>query len=65
MVVEHTKYAIATKSFPLFFDDGEGNSVDTIEDAAIGSKEDCEAELKCFDEPENYQIIEVKVSYEF
>ena len=29
------------------------------------TKEECEKELKIYDEPNEYQIIKVKVTYEF
>lgn len=58
------KYCIASKSFPLmFFEDGE--EYDDIEAIHLTRKEDCENELKTYDEPEEYQILKVKVTYEF
>ena len=65
MIIESKKYAIVTKGFPLLFDDGEGNNVSNFEEAFLGSYENAEAELKCYDEPDKYQILEVKVTYEF
>ena len=65
MIIESKKYAIATKGFPLLFDDGEGNNVSNFEEAFLSSYESTEAELKCCDEPDKYQILEVKVTYEF
>lgn len=66
MIIENKKYVIATKSFPLEFDDGSGNRVSDFNDAYIGTYEERKATLdECFDEPEEFQILEVKVTYEF
>ena len=60
------KYAIATKDFPLEFDDGNENGVDNIEEAHLYSdKEDADKILQNFDEPDEYQVIKVDVTYEF
>lgn len=66
MIVENKKYVIATKSFPLEFDDGSGNSVSDFNDAYLGTYEERKSTLvECFDEPDEHQILEVKVTYEF
>lgn len=65
MKIEKTKYAIASKIFPLAFDDGDGYQTDDIDNAYFyDSYEDAEI-IKRFDEPENFQILTVKVTYEF
>lgn len=65
MIIETEKYCIATKDFPLQFDDGEGNSVSDFRYAHLDSYEYMKSELEHFDEPENFQILKVKVTYEF
>lgn len=64
MVFEDEKYCIVSKTFPLNF------YVDGCEYREFGAevlfnKEECEAELATYDEPENCQIIKVKITYEF
>lgn len=64
MIITKEKYCIATKSFPLMFLYG-GTELDTLDDDVLTvSKEYCENELRTYDEPENYQILKVTVSYE-
>lgn len=65
MIIENKKYVIATKSFPLEFDDGSGNMVRDFNDAYLGTYDEINSELECFDEHGEYQILEVKVTYEF
>lgn len=66
MVIKKTKYAIVTKKFPLEFDDGNENNVDSIEEAYLYSdKEDANKILQHFDDPDEHQIIKVDVAYEF
>lgn len=66
MIITKTKYAIVTKNFPLEFDDGDGNRVDSIEEAYLYSyEEDANKILQHFDAPDEYQIIKVDVAYEF
>lgn len=65
MIIENKKYVIATKTFPLKFDNGDGNNVSDFNDACLSSYDETKAELECFDEPDKYQILEVKVTYEF
>lgn len=65
MIIENKKYVIATKSFPLEFHDGLGNMVSDFNDSHLGSFNEVKSELECFDEPDEYQILEVKVTYEF
>lgn len=60
------KYVIVTKYFPLEFDDGNGNRLDSIEDARLyNDMEDANNVLQYFDDPDEYQIIQVSVIYEF
>lgn len=66
MVIKKTKYAIVTKKFPLEFDDGNENNVNSIEEAYLYSdKEDANKILQHFDDPDEHQIIKVDVAYEF
>lgn len=66
MLITRTKYAIVTKNFPLEFDDGNENRVDSIEEAYLYSdEEDANKILQHFDEPDECQIIKVDVTYEF
>lgn len=67
MIIENKKYVIATKSFPLEFDDGSGNMVSDFNDAYLGGTyEERKTTLnECFCEPEEYRILEVKIIYEF
>lgn len=64
MIIENKKYVIATKSFPLEFDDGSGNMVSDFTDAYLGTYEEIKTQLGYFDEPEEHQILEVKITYE-
>lgn len=65
MIIENKKYVIATKSFPLEFDDGSGNRVCDFNDAYLGTYDEVKTQLGYFDESDKYQILEVKVIYEF
>ena len=64
MIVSKEKYCIASKEFPLKFYRC-GCETDELEDDVLRSKESCEYELSTYDEPEEYQILKVKVTYEF
>lgn len=64
MKITKEEYCIATKSFPLKFDDGNGNDIDCIEKAALATKEESEEELKTFDNPDDYQVRKVTITYE-
>lgn len=60
------KHAIITKDYPLEFDDGNGNRVDSIEEAYLyNDEEDANKILQHFDEPDEHQVIKVDVTYEF
>ena len=66
MKITNKKYVIATKDFPLEFDDGNGNRLDNIEDARLyNDMEDVNSVLQYFDDPDGHQIIQVNVTYEF
>jgi hypothetical protein len=68
MKIEKNKYVIATKDFPLQFEDNftDGEDTEFIEDAAFYDfKETAVEELDRFDEPEKRQILKVKITYEF
>lgn len=65
MKIKFEKFVIATKSFPLEFDDGTGDTVDDMEYAILYETEgNAEIELERFDEPDQFQILPVKVTYE-
>lgn len=68
MKIVNIKYVIATTNFPLLFDDGNGNSVDDIEDAYLYINKDvAQNNLDKFDDDVfgNYQILPIKQTYEF
>lgn len=66
MKVIEENYCIASKTLPLKFYDHNGNESNFIEPCVLFfDKEECEKELKIYDEPNEYQIIKVKVTYEF
>ena len=66
MVRKNKTYAIVTKDFPLGFDDGNGNRLDNIEDAHLyNDMEDANKVLQHLDDPDEHQIIQVDVTYEF
>lgn len=64
--ISKQKYAIVNKKFPIQFHDGCGNEMNDIEDAYlyIDNDEAIEA-LGNYDEPDEYHIIKVNVTYEF
>jgi hypothetical protein len=65
--IENIKYVIATKEFPLEFEDrnSEGEDTELIEDAWLyDSIQTAEVELDRFDEPDKRQIVKVKITYE-
>ena len=65
MIIGNNKYVIATKSFPLEFDNGYGNMVSDFNGSYLGTYDEMKTQLGYFDEPDKYQILEVKVTYEF
>lgn len=65
MIIKNEKYTIATKDYPLTFDDGNGNSVDDLDDAYLDlSYDNTKARLENYDEPDEFQILKVRVTYE-
>lgn len=66
MIIKNEKYTIATKDYPLTFDDGNGNPVDDLDDAYLDlSYDNTKARLEnCFDEPDEFQILKVCITYE-
>lgn len=65
MIISEEKYCIASKEFPLKFYDNKGYEYDVFNRYILMDKKDCEYELNEYDEPEEYQILKVQVSYEF
>lgn len=68
MRLHFDRYVIATREFPLRFDniDECGEFVDDIESAYLyDTEEDIVNELLQFDDPEIYQSLKIKVTYEF
>jgi hypothetical protein len=64
MVIEKTKFVIATKSFPLMFENDECGDTDYIEDASFYDEEKyAEDELSRFDDPDTRLILPVKITY--
>lgn len=64
--ISKQKYVIVTKNFPLEFDDGDGNSMDNIEEARLYNDMECANNvLQYFDDPDEHQIIKVDITYEF
>lgn len=68
MIITEERYVIATRDFPLEFDDGYGNNVDDIRDAKKYKKiDDAAQEINNYDEDcrEQYEVRKVVISYEF
>lgn len=67
MIVKKNKYVIATKDFPIVFDDGDGNLEKDIQYAYLYPDKSCAEKILSneFDEPDNFQILEVNITYEF
>ena len=63
MIITEEKYCIASKSFPLRFYRF-GNETDTLEYDVLRSKDSCDDELKMIHDPNEFQILKVKISYE-
>lgn len=64
MIVSNNKYCIASRSFPLKFYLYHGSETDELNHECLMSYTDCETALKEFDDPEQYHILQVKVTYE-
>ena len=67
MITTNTKYIIATKEFPLLFDDGDGNMIDEVECAYLyDEKEHAQYRIdNTFDKPDSYMVLRVKITLEF
>lgn len=65
MIVEKIKYVVATKDYPLCFSDSNGHFRSDFAKADLSTYELCESELRQMKNPENYQILQVKITYEF
>ena len=65
MIIEKTMYCIVSKTFPLKFYN-EGYDYNSTLDESLMSKtfEDCQKELATYDEPDECQIVPVKITYE-
>ena len=63
MIISKDMYCITSKSFPLKFYRC-GNETDELIHDVLMSKESCEDELQTYDEPEEFQVLNVKVTYE-
>lgn len=65
MKIEKTMHCIASKTFPLKFYDYNGCERESMDDENIlMTYAECVAQLKLYDEPEEYQILAVKITYE-
>lgn len=65
MIIKMTKYAIATKTFPLMFTDESGEFYDSIDEIVLNDSEEYTMDLISeFDEPENLQAAKINVTYE-
>lgn len=66
MIIKNKKYVIISNDYPLKFYTGDGCLDDFFEEAVLyESKEQVNGELSTFDEPENFRIVEVDITYEF
>lgn len=66
MIINAKKYIIVSNDYPIQFHAGDGCMSDFFEEALFyKSKEGVNGELSTFDEPENFSILEVNITYEF
>lgn len=68
MKVYVKKYVIATKEYPIMFDDGSGNQAEDFEDAELyGSEYDAKEQLDRFDDDciNKWCVVPVDVTYNF
>lgn len=67
MKITDKKYVIVTKNFPLRFKKANGDNVDNIEKACFYyNVEDADYVLThLLDEPDEHQVINVDITYEF
>lgn len=64
MIISQNHYCIASKAFPLMFYLRHGSETNRLDNECMMSYKECEMALKDFDEPEDYQILQVKVTFE-
>lgn len=64
MIISNKKYCVASKAFLLTFYIHNGSETNILDNDCMMSYKECEMTLKDFDEPENYQILQVKVTFE-
>ena len=64
MILEKYKFCIASKSFPLKFF-YEGYEHDTLDDIVLRTNKECLEEIETYDTLDNFQILPVRVTYEF
>jgi len=65
MKIRFNKYAIITKERPMEFINVDCNTTDRIEEAMLNDSEYIVNDvLKTFDNPEEYEVLHVKITYE-
>jgi len=65
MRIKFNRYAIVSKEKPIEFIDESCDTTDNIEDAMLNDSEEiANSVLKTFDDPEEYEILHVKITYE-
>lgn len=65
MKIEKTMHCIASKTFPLKFYDYNGCECESMDDKnVLMTYAECTAQLEDYDEPEEYQILAVRITYE-
>lgn len=63
MVLKKEMYCIASKTFPITFY-MDGYAKDYLDFDVLATKKECENELQTYDEPDECQILKVKVTFE-
>jgi len=65
MKIRFNKYALITKERPMEFIDGNCNTTDRIEEAMLNDSEIIANDvLKTFDNPEEFEVLPVNITYE-
>jgi len=65
MKIRFNKYALITKERPMKFIDGNCNTTDRIEEAMLNDSEIIVNDvLKTFDNPEEFEVLPVNITYE-
>ena len=65
MKIEKTMHCIASKTFPLKFYDYNGNECESIDDKnVLMTYAECTTQLENYAEPEECQILAVRITYE-